>query len=257
MNLDECISDVRILLAQPEMQQPSPHVIHKHLVYNYQLIFNVAMNAAPNWEVKSYDLNVGAGTDKFLISAQDFGKPVLIHTYNADNPQFLERPIKVCNIQDLPNMWRGPRQVALIDNPTNPTAEVMCFYWQGGQPWVLVRPEPTGSATYRIWYETRVVNDQLASAPILPVGNAYLNFSTAVDCLPHAKWQGYSDELNAAKRQELGATLGQREAKHEDAFKKYLATSQQDGPVRKRPYAPDRYSGGWQNGGRGYGGDYY
>jgi len=257
MTLDECISQVRLLLDEPEMQKPSPHIIHVHLVYNYQLIFNVAMNASPNWEVRYFDLVVGSGTDKFIIPAQDFGKPVLVHTYNANNPQFLERPIKVCQIQELPNMWRGPRQVALIDNPANPTAEVMAFYWQDGSPWVLIRPEPTGSATYRIWYETRVVKDQLGSEPILPVGHAYLNYSTAVSCLPHCHWHGYAFEQDQAKRGELTQTLGVREAGHHDAFKKYMATSQQDGPWRKRPYAPDRYSGGWQSDGRGYGGDYW
>jgi hypothetical protein len=252
VNLDECISSVRILLDEPEMQRPSPHVIHLHLVSNYQLIFNVAMNASPNWEVRSYDLIVGSGTDKFLISAQDFGKPVLVHTYNASNPQFVERPISICDIQELPNMWRGPRQVALIDNPANPSAEVMAFYWQDGNPWVLVRPEPTGSATYRVWYETRTVKPELSSQPILPVGNAYLNYSTAIGCLPHCHWHGFTFEQDSAHRGELAQSLGMREAGHHDAFKKYLATGKQDGPIRKRPYAPDRFSGGFQGGGPTY-----
>jgi hypothetical protein len=249
MTLDDCISEVRQLLDQPMVQKPSPHLIHLHLKYNAQLIFNNANNASPNWQVRTWDLVVGSGSDTYIIAANDFGKDVLVHTLNPSNPQYAERQIRRCDIQSLPHMYDGPKQYGTVDTPNTPTAELMCFFWRDTVPYVLVRPQPNGTAMYRIWYETRVVDTELSSQPILPAGHPYLNLLTAVACLPHAEWMGLAPEANTAKRQELAVTLDAATSAHSDAFRKYMATDKVDGVVRKRPF-PD-YDYDYYKGGRG------
>jgi len=216
---------------------------------NARLLFNQALNTPVQWSTLSQDLDVDENNDIYLLNAANFGKDVLVHTIDEIDPNHVERPIRRMSLQS--SLLGGGEPYAIGEDwsatmlGNKHSANTFVFYREAGAVKIKVLPKPHASAKYRIWYETSEPNtDALDNFFTVPAGEDLLCIQTAFDCLPGAQWSGMSMEENAAKRRELGLTLGPAAKAHDDQYRRYIATDRQAGLTIMRGFQDDEYQWG-------------
>lgn len=244
----ESSSAIRTLLDDPAPQNPNPRVILEHYKAEAQLLLNQAQNSSINWAVRSYLLQTADGQDPYLITAADFGKDVLVHTVDDTNPYHVERTIPRTTLQSREAEYFGPKK--LNSASTYHTAEVIIFYREDNAVYASIRPVPSGSVSYKIWYEVSLVTDGvivLGSTPILPISHPYLQLRVARALLPYCKWTDLDWNLMREKKQELALSFSASIDEQRDAFRRYLATDRQQGVTPRRGFDDEEYSADYIN----------
>lgn len=237
----EIVAGVRAMLDDPSPQSPNPRAILEHYKLNAQLLFTQAQNSAVSWSVNSTILTTAADTDTYLITAQNFGKDVLVHTIDPANEWHVERVIPRISMQSRQQGYFGPK--AATTSGTYHTAELMVFYREDGSTYVQIRPQPAGSVSYKIWYDVETIGDvTLSGSPILPSSHPYLQLRVAASCLPYCVWTGGAED--ETKRRNLGVMFAAQMQEQRDAFLKYLATDRQIGVTVRRGFDDEVYAEG-------------
>lgn len=246
----ELISQIRLNLLEPHPAKPSEPVIWNSLRQNARLRFNQALNTPVNWVTASHVLDVEENKDRYMLPAQNFGKDVLVETFDDADPNFVSRPLRRMSLQSSPLGGNAPYATGVDYSHTmlgeKHSAHTAVIYRDvGGSVWVLFMPKPHTAARYRFWYETAEPNtDALENFFPVPAGQDLLCLSTALSCLPGAEWAGMTREECAAKRVELGLTLGNDVKAHDDAYRRYIATDRQAGITAMRGFQDDEYMWG-------------
>lgn len=248
----ESFSAVRTLLDDPSPVKPNPRVILEHYKTEAQLLLNQAQNSSVSWSVRSFELTAQPDKEKYAITAQDFGKDVLVHTIDESNPWHVERQIPRTTLQSRETAYFGPKKVVGAANCH--TAAVFVLYWENGAPFFQIRPVPDGSVKYKVWYEIGLlgggeIGDD--TTPILPVSHPYLHLRVARSCLPYADWPELTNAEKRDKKRDLALSFSASIQEQADAFRRYIATDRQHGVVRRRGFEDDQYGddyrGDWLN----------
>lgn len=245
----EIISQVRLNLLEPHPNHPSEPVIWNALKQNARRLFNQALNTPVCWAIGSKVLDVDESSDLYLLTAANFGKDVLVETYDDTDPNFVSRPIRRMSLQSSPLGGYDP-YAYLINGDSlgyKHSAQTIVIYHDAasGIVWVKVLPKPHTAASYKIWYETAEPNtDALDNYFPILAGQDLLCLSTAYSCLPGAEWAGMTRDECADKRRELGVTLKGDADAHEEQYRRYIATDRQAGLSVMRGFQDDEYRWG-------------
>lgn len=245
----ELISQIRLNLLEPHPACPSEPVIWNSLRQNARLLFNQALNTPVSWAIESFTLDVDENNDIYLLPAANFGKDVLIETIDDTDPNFVSRPVRRMSLQS--SLLGGNAQYVYFGDFSSSigekhSAQTFVFYRDtSGNVSIKVLPKPHTAAQYKIWYETAEPNtDALTNFFPIPAGQDLLCLSTALSCLPGAEWAGMTKEECADKRRELGLTLANDVKRHDDAYRRYIATDRQAGLTVMRGFQDDEYMWG-------------
>lgn len=239
----ESFSAVRTLLDDPSPVKPNPRVILEHYKTEAQLLLNQAQNSSISWDVFSFMLTTNPGQEKYQIQAPNFSKDVLIHTIDESNPFHVERTITRTSLQSRETEYSGPAQV--IGAPNCHTAEVFVLYRENGVPYFQIRPIPSGSVKYKVWYEVGLVGGGeigLDMTPILPISHPYLHLRVSRACLPYVDWPALNNADKRDKKRDMAFSFTESIREQAEAFRLYIATDRQHGVVRRRGFEDDQYA---------------
>lgn len=240
--------DARIgmYLGEPHPAYPSEPVRWRYLADCAQLLFNQALNSPANWAIQSVDVTVQPGQEVYELQASNFGKDVLIHTIDATDPNHIETPVRRMSLQSslLGGNDNYARQSFYPFAGLKHTVQTFVFFRENGHPFFKILPANVPqSADYRIYYEEAEINtDNEANAfPLPPAGVPYLCAYTAAMLLPLTRWCGMTEEQNAIKRKEFGATLPSMVTSLEKEWRRYLATDRKAGLTVMRGFDDSNY----------------
>lgn len=247
----ELISQIRLNLLEPHPAKPSEPVIWTHLRQNARLLFNQALNTPVSWAIESKILDVQQDKELYLLTAQNFGKDVLVEPIDVNDPNFVARPVRRMSLQSSLLGGNDPYVTGFDHSHTmlgdKHSANTFVFYRDSaaGSVHIKVLPKPHAAAQYKIWYETAGPNTTALDNyfPIL-AGQDLLCLRTAFDCLPGAEWSGMTMAECADKRRELGLTLGPAADAHNDQYRRYIATDRNAGLTAMRGFQDDIYQDG-------------
>lgn len=243
----ELISQIRLNLLEPHPAHPSEPVIWNSLRQNARLRFNQALNTPISWAIESDTLDVNENNDKYLLTADNFGKDVLVEPIDPADPDFVGRPVRRMSLQ---SSLVGGYDQYVTDGGSNlgikHSAHTFIFYRDAqGNVSVRVLPKPHTAAQYKIWYETAEPNtNALDNFFPVPAGVDLLCLGTALSCLPGAEWAGKTEEECADKREELGLTLANDVKQHDEAYRRYIVTDRQSGLTVMRGFQDEEYRWG-------------
>lgn len=242
MNLRQMLDHMRILLGDPNAQEPSDRTLLYLLSRELQTYANQANLSGQHWAVDEYPLNVTSGTAEYQISETAFGKPIDVYTYYPTDPGHIRRDIDFTNLGDVNFDWGYPNNVAAGMAFGSPhTAMRMAFYRKQGYIYVQVQPTPQQSATYKVLYQIGEYGSttSLDEAPLIPEHHALIELRAAMAALPHARW-GDNEEFNTRKREEIALSMQPASGRLERDFKAHLASITGNTGMSVR-YAPVPY----------------
>lgn len=239
--LNENLSQIRLLLGQPDPQNPSAVILFELLNNQVQHHINQLQNSSAAWSVASIDITTGDGQEDYLLTATDFGKPFLVYTADSSDISHVRREVPFVTMQNVDQFYRGVQQTQISDYHTAQTAT---FYRSNGSDYLRLTPIPGGAKTYTVWYETTGVgNRALGDAPGLSPFHHLIRVQTALAALPHCAWgnarfDGKDKDARAWERKTraLGMALAQDEAKFQKEFSTYLGTLMQAGVEDRQPF---------------------
>lgn len=244
----ENLSQVRTLLDDPDAQRPSDRTLWEILSNNIQHQLSQMQNSGAQWAVNDWSLTATSGTEDYLVTATDFGKPFMMYTEDPTDVYTPRVEIPFAMMQNADQFYRGPRQVySTSDNI--PTAQLASFYRKADGWYVRLTPVPGGSATYRIWYETLPgAPDSLGTTPGMSPFHHLLRVQTALAALPYCGWgdvslRGSADGVKRwqTKTQALALSLKDQEAKYQREFSTYLGTLMQAGVEQRQGFGDGAY----------------
>ncbi len=249
LNFDRLIAEVRTDLFEPDINSPTDDLILQKAGDIVQLRGNEQSNTGVGWSVRSRDITTQPGQASYLMTEnQIFGKPQRIHTIKPNDPFHVSDKIPIVERQDIEQFYEGPGKSRLGSNYH--TAACAVVYWEFNAPYIEFIPTPNGSATYRIWYETGEINEPNLgdNLPSTPPFQRYIRVSTALACLPYARWSRLlgdnpdkTDPMQAMKimqayQLQLQSGLMKQEVEFRKAWTDYIATGWQTGTGQPQPY---------------------
>ncbi len=233
------IALVRRRLGNPLDDSPGDSMLMEFLIDNL-LNFTASLNNTRNhWSVNHWPLTVTSGTEDFIVTAQDFGRPFLVYTTDPSDTYHSRREIPFSLLNDAERRYSGPQQT---QSAYPWSAAEMCFY-RIGQTW-YVRPVPIAgqTATYEVWYEANYNASSAADVVGLESFHNLIRVQTAMSALPHAAWGGISVTENPAawklKVDAIAKSLVVDVERYQKQFDNYRASSMRDGVNSKLGYAP-------------------
>lgn len=229
------------------MGEPLPHAPTVPQRWEYlknviQLCFNQAMNTGVNWALSSTSFTVEPYVDIYTLTCNDFGKDVLIETYDPDDQNHISRPVVQDSFQSLlnngaPNYMSG---VSYHPNGLKHSARAMAIFRQDGQVKLRVVPTPSTEAQYRVWYEVQNANtDAIENSFVIGAAEPYIVSATALSLLPLCKWPDMNDEQNALRRKDMLTVLSPYVAEQKRIWQHYAATDKQAGRIAMMGFHDD------------------
>lgn len=254
----ENLSQIRLLLGEPDDDSPKEHVIYQSF-YN-QMQHHVAQlnNTQASWGVQKFTLTLQPGTEDYLIAAADFGKAFWCYTLNPTDQYNWRREIPFYQLMNLDMAYQGPQQSSFSGVPSDAVA--LAFYRIQETNWVRVVPMPAGVNYIEIWYET-VLPDSVSGGDTygLTPFHHLIRVQTGLSVLPHCNWGNIRiDNDNAKawqlKQQVLQSALLRDEAKFQTEFVRYIGTLTESGIVGRDAFGNDGYwdTMGYRTGGYGW-----
>lgn len=231
-SVQQNLSMIRELLDEPTPQKPSDRILFQ-LLGNQILHHQTQLqNSGAPWEVLDWTLTVSAGTEDYLVTAANFGKPFWVHTEDPTDPYSPRVDVPFSLLQNADQFYSGPRRVHSTNN-NQPTAAVITFYRQPDAFYARVTPVPGGSATYNVWYETAPsFPASLGDAPGLSPFHHLIRIQAALAAIPYCAWGNIAAEaleprIAAAwerKAKALALSLGKQEEQFQRQFDTYIGT---------------------------------
>jgi hypothetical protein len=191
------------------------------------------------WIVRQVILPVNQGDDFVPITADGFGRPITVETWDDSNPSLDTRQVEMVNEPELvryfgggdagpPGVMHSAEACAFMDSPNQPGTRCVRF-----------GPKPGASAQYLILYEPLTNRPQQFAdkgfAP-MPQFEGYLTDLAAEEALPYCDW---SD----AKFAQIGTTLGKKIARGDSRFNRNRRAPKQTNNFRVTAFGRDRWSG--------------
>jgi hypothetical protein len=239
--LDEIVSSVRTTLGDPQPQFPGFRQVFKHVLNHTQSVYNHLNNTSKAWATLEIPLVVQKDKADYLITAQDWGRALLVYTEDTTTPGHWERTVPFFNVQNLPLAYEGPRDGAnwfggFLDG-SNHTALGIAFYREpaGQAVHARIRPVPQATAVYKVIYAVGPWAESAAldSSPVLSEHHHLIETRAAISCLPDAKWWLSDSEIgseqwkaveamNADQRKTRLVTLGADAQRYTKDFELYV-----------------------------------
>lgn len=238
----EILSRVDLLLGEPHPASPSLPLRWEVLRNCVHHLFNLTVNTPVPWVTGSVLLTVNNSTDTFLVAANDFGKDILVETYDASDPYHIPRPVSRVSLQSQPYSFMPQSGDEITVDGAVHSARTMAFFRQSSAVYVRVSPKPTQTATYKIWYELASPNtDALSNGLTVPGGDSYLTTLCAVQLLPYCHWSGNTKDEDTRQRRELMDVLAPSAAVQEKQWRILLATDRQAGKVHMNGFLDEEF----------------
>jgi len=238
----ETITSVRLLLAQPEPSTPSEAVILEVVLNQLQHHHNQLQSTSNHFSVDSYALDATSGTEDYIVSAANFGRPFLVHTEDADDTYHHRREVPFSLLQDADQLYRGPQQT---HSAYEWTAQEIIFYRRSNAWYARLVPIPGASGSYRVWFEVALANPgALTETHGLAAFHNLVKVQSALSLLPHCRWSGLDAKDTLAQGQMLERALLRDEAKYQRAFDHYRANSTREGVSDRIGYGGLDYEAG-------------
>ncbi len=198
VDYERILAEVREDCGSPDLHAPTDDQIIQKAGDIAQLLMNQMGNAPPGWSQQYRDLPVIAGKSIYTLAGWDnFTKPVRVHSIDAADRNHINRKVVTCERQNVDEYYDGRTQ----SSEGGWSAQVMIFYRQYDVQYVEVLPAPAEAVSYRVWYNTGLIEDPTreAATPVPPEYFRFLRLKTAVAVLPHCLWAGKDDPLKFKK----------------------------------------------------------
>jgi len=228
-------------LIRQRLLEPDPSAPQQHILLNI-LLEKVADhtlqlgNTRQHWAVNHTTLTTSSGTEDYLITAADFGRPFLVYTTDASDPYHVRREVPFSLIQDTEYRYLGPQQ---YNSQLHSAVEISFYRTPVMAPAWYARPVPIpgGTVTYEIWYDCFYDPGSLEDTPGLSSFHHLIRCETALDALPGCAWGSVSltENSNAweTKCKALALVLSNAIAKYQKQFNDYKAQSTREGVNQK------------------------
>lgn len=235
------------MLDEPSEGAPSDRILWQLLTDAVTHQKTQLQNTAAQWDVNEWDLVTAAGTEDYLVTATDFGKPFWVHTSDPTQPQYPRVEVPFSMMQNTDMFYQGPAQMYTSESDIF-SAAVISFYRKQQSWYARLTPIPGGTVQYKIWYETAPGGQLgLNDSPGLSPFHHLIRAQTALACLPYAGWGDIRvDALEAPKAaawerkiKMLTAALGSQVAQYQKQFDTYKATLAQAGVERRKAFGED------------------
>lgn len=241
----ELIFQIRENLLDPHPMHPREQIVYRHLKQNSQLLFNHLLNQPPNWALESTQVDVAQDQHEYTITAENFGKDVLVETMDDSDPQHVARPIRRMSLQSSllggRDVYTWP-SVSMTTAGEKHSAHTFVFYREpSGAIKVRVEPIPTMAASYKVWFETMEPDVSLGAFFPVAMGESLLCLQSAFDSLPGAHWPGFTKTEDSDRRKELAVTLGAAAKAHQLEYKRFAATDTKRGRIVATGFQDDSY----------------
>lgn len=224
------MQSVRLRLGNPDPEKPSDPQLLDIMIEHIADHCAQLQNTRNHWSIYHWRLAVNDGTEDYLIPANDFGRPFLIHTVDDADPYHVPQEIPFSFLQDASQRNLGPQICFYRLAPSTPV-------W-----WARLVPVPRAERTYKIWYEADYTFGSLGDAPGLSSFHHLIRVQTALSALPLASWGDLSIRNDregwGVQAQALRDVLLHDEAIYQKRFDAYKAQSSRDGVNSKLGYAP-------------------
>ena len=253
-NISSNIAAIRQRLGNPNPHAPSDVMLLNYLID--QLLHHQAQlqNTRQHWGIESFTLTTQPDVEDYAITAQNFGRPFLVHTQDSTDPFHRRVEIPFSLMQDADQRYWGPQR---SNSVYKWSAVEMVFYRQGtAQPAWRVRPVPipNSSGEYRVWYEMNYDFGALDDKPGLECFHHLVRVQTAISALPDCAWGMISIE-KAPKLWEVKVKAKRDALLHDEAifqkqFDRYITMGTRDGVLAKIGYGADYENEWYPNTGR-------
>ena len=207
---EQNVALIRARLGNPLPSAPDDQILLRLLTDQLTHHSAQLVNTRNHWSVDKWQINMQSGLEDYLITANNFGRPVVCYTIDPSDPYHVRREIPFSLIQDADKRYAGPQMNFAVSKHS---AVEMVFYRKEGQGW-FVRPVPIpgDSSSYEIWYETMYEYGSLGDVPGASAFHHLVRIQAAIrDSLLHdeVKFQKVFDTYKAQiSREGVNAKLG-------------------------------------------------
>lgn len=218
---------IRTLLDTPMPSRPDFNTIFQLELSTEADILNTTSNSGQPWAVNVFQLNYTPGLDSYNITAEGFGKPILV-TRVLQGPYITRMPVDFADLTHLQygtiwQTWGGFYQWGW---GMTSTPERMSFFREGvldSQVAVKIEPAPQESVVYEITYIPAYTGEQdpLESVIQMPEMATLVQLRVATAALPYAAWSE-DETYNKGRRAELAAGFEYQLSTKEPIFKDYV-----------------------------------
>lgn len=242
-NIEQNLAVIRRRLGQPLSDAPDDGTLLSLLVDQFAHHTTQLSVTRNHWAVNNWTLNTQAGLEEYPITAQNFGRPILLYTVDNIDPYHIRREIPFSLLQDVDRRYIGPVTASPIGTNLH-TASVVSFYRKEGQGWFLqLTPIPGNNAQYELWYETNYLYGSLSDTPGVEIFQHLVRVQTALAALPLCAWPGIAVDIDmniwSAKLGILRDALLHDEMLYTRTFNSYRAQATRDGVTTKLGYSPE------------------
>lgn len=158
--IKDIVFGIRDLLGMPDYRQlPNYRVLlrtHDKIDY-YQSQIQVA---TPSRYLNSSILHVDPLVDEVAITAANFGRPVLAHTYSESDPDHQRREVELLSsLQSMDLYYLGSPRVISTTTEPHVASSIAIYYDQTRAGWFArITPQHSNAADYLIWHQSESAN---------------------------------------------------------------------------------------------------
>jgi hypothetical protein len=216
----EMISHIRLKLGDPLPEKPRDEVITQFLKDSAQQFYNELANTASSWTVRKQNITLNAGQDTYLLPFPDFSQQLMMRTVDPTDPQHWQREVTICQLQNVEQFYNGP--LTDMFSVYKHSAAVASFYYQDNSVYLQVRPVPSRTADYEIWYipGPYVVND-FGQSISFEQFHPMLENQVALAVADLCRWQGMDGDMTIAMIEGRKAALKTEYDLQKDTFDHY------------------------------------
>lgn len=255
--IEQNIALIRRRLNNPEPNAPSDVQLLEILIGEMQHHHSGLVNTRNHWDVGNFQVTVSAGTEDYLVTAVDFGRPFLVYTVpqaGSNGTLFYRREVPIRLMSDVDQLYQGPQQATTA---AGHSAVEVVFYRQGQSWYMRFAPIPNAAATYEIWYEINTYNyASPADTTGLVAFHNLVRTNVCLSALPMCVWGDLSPRVAAMMKpwqlqyNVLRDSLAFDQARFQKEFDLYRANSSREQVNDRIGYGGLDYEDDWY----GYGG---
>lgn len=230
--IERNIALIRNRLGSPDQDAPTDPFIFEMLEAQIQHHVNQLGNTRGGWGVSHFPLTATPGTEDYVVTASNFGRPFWVHTEDTADPAHQRRDVDFSYLADLDQRYRGPQETSSQDPHT---ARAISFYRSNNKWYARIAPKPGAAGVYRVWYETALfVPSTLQDTPGLTPFHHLIVVQTSLALLPYCKWGEITFgtkaglELWLPRVQAITPTLLTDELKFQKQFDLYRANASRE-----------------------------
>lgn len=238
-SVSENIGLIRQRLKQPSPQAPSDLQILNILIEHIYDHCAQLQNTSNHWSIGWTEIDAAPGTEDYIITAGDFGRPFLVYTDDPSSDFHHRREIPFSILQNVEQLYLGPEQSG--SSATTHSAVAISFYKKAPsapQWWARFTPIPGESSKYIVGYEANYEFGSLGDQPGVSSFHHLIRVQTALSVLALCEWGDVTIVANPDAWQmqanALRDTFLHDEEIYQKRFDSFKANSSRAGVSQKR-----------------------